>query len=224
MTKKQTTPPITPTTELDESTCLSSIISNLSPAYKQILGEVSFRKEQSHHLLKAFNNGTLICGSGGSLVEESQLKKGTHSYSIQPFDNDMGRIEGDSFTHLSTTMSSLTVESYGVITNLICLTALNKVNQEKSGNPTIRLVTDNKEVIKRCKSPPEIINANQIMIPEYDLWTLIWELIPKIQAKLIFQWQPGHQDKLDSGEKVYGPYQRKAQINIENDRAAGKKM
>ena len=116
----------------------------------------------------------------------------------------------------------MTVETYGVIANLILLESLSKINTKKKGSPRIKIITDNKEVIKGCNNPPEIINANQTMVLEYDLWRLIWDLIPKIKATLVFQWQPGHQDELKTGEKIHGPFKRPSQINIENDRAAGK--
>ena len=80
------------------------------------------------------------------------------------------------------------------------------MNSNNSRKPIIQIITDNKEVIKRCKIPPEGINANQTMVPEYDLWKLIWHLIPNIQATLLFEWQPGHQDELDTGEKIHGPF------------------
>ena len=38
------------------------------------------------------------------------------------------------------------------------------------------------------------------MVPEYDLWKMIWDIIPTIHAQLIFHWQPGHQDELKLGE------------------------
>ena len=123
---------------------------------------------------------------------------------------------------MSTTMSSLTVESYGVIANLILLKTLSKINTNNTGKPRIQVITDNKEVMKRCNNPPEISNANQTMVPEYNLWELIWELIPDIQATLNFKWQPGHQDELKSDEKIHDPFKRSTQINIENDRVAEK--
>ena len=120
-------------------------------------------------------------------------------------------------------MSSLTVESYGVIANLILLKTLSKINTNNTGKPKIQVITDNKEVIKRCNNPPEITNANQTMVPEYNLWRLTWELVPDIRASLNFKWQPGHQDELKPGEKIHGPFQRSTQINIENDRDDEKK-
>ena len=116
----------------------------------------------------AYNSGALIYGSDGSLVEENQIKKGSHAFSIQHYENDIGKIKGRAFTPSSTTMSSLTVESYGVISNIILLEVISRLRPSNQGKPVIRIILDNKEVIKRCQEPPDVLNANQTMIPEYD--------------------------------------------------------
>ena len=137
------------TVTISENKTLSGIINTLPCTKKQILGEMEFQENHLHHILQLYNNGYIICGSNGSLVVVGVVRKGTHAFSIQSYDNDVGKIKGRAFTPLSTTMSSRTVESYGVLSNLILLQALNMLNDNMVGKPIIRVILDNKEVIKR---------------------------------------------------------------------------
>ena len=165
---KQDTPSTTPHTAKHTRQCriLTKLIKNLPEEHKQIIGEITYSDEYIENILHSYNNGNLICRSDGSLVAEKHTRKGTHAYSIQTFDNDTDRIHGSTFTPMSTTISSLTVETNGVIANPILLESLSKINTKNKGSPRIKIITNNKEVIKRCNNPPEIINANQTMVPE----------------------------------------------------------
>ena len=203
---------------------LSELLSTLPDEQQQILGEISYKNEHFHHILQSFGNGNLICGSDRSFVCEDNIKKGTHAFSIQSINDNTGTIKGSAYTPLSTTMSSLTVETYGILANLLILKIISTIIKDDTRKPIILLICDNKEVINRCQKEPETIKSNQTMVPEYDLWKMLWDIIPTINANLKFTWQPGHMDELETGEKIYGPFQRAVQINIENDRDAGSKM
>ena len=127
---------------------MSEAISNLQHGEKQILGDIFYNKEQFLLILQSFKNGTLICGSDGSLVCEDNIRKGTHAFSIQPFNDNTSTIKGSAFTPLSTTMSSLTVETYGMLANLLLLKIISSITQYDAHTPPILLICDNKEVIK----------------------------------------------------------------------------
>ena len=136
----------------------------------------------------------------------------------------MGTVGGSSYTPMSTNVRSLTTETYGTIAILVILKELCK-NLNNHETIVITIINDNKEeVIKRCKETPAIINANQTMVAEYDIWQFAHELIDQIPLQLNFVWQKGHQDELTNGQKIEEPFRCPAQINIEMDREAGKKM
>ena len=197
----------------------------LSPQYQQILGEHNIDNQAELLLRESILQGSLICGSDASLQESNGYNKGTHAYSIQDYNSNRGNIQGRSFTPMSTNLTSLTAESYGVIAILIILRELCiDIEEQRIQNKTITILTDNKEVIQRCKNPPEVINASQTMAPDYDLWKLTQDLIQQIKVKLLFMWIKGHQDELKSGQKLYGLYLRPTQINIDMDREAGLQM
>ena len=209
----QTTPIHTLTQQLEQ----------LDAKYKQIIGDIHFTQQELHFLIDSIKEGTMICGSDASVVESNGTSKGTHAYSLQDSQHDHGRIFGSSFTPMSTNMCSLTAESYGTIAILIILREV-CCNLQTNKTPVVTITNDNKEVMKRCQEKPEIINANQTMVAEYDLWQLMHELIEQIPMNLEFVWQKGHKDELPDGRKIEGPFRRPAQINIEMDREARKKM
>ena len=198
-------------------------LAQLDVKYKQILGDIKYNIMEQQRLVDSIRNGQLICGCDASVIEEMGICKGTHAYSLQDHNHDYGRIYGTSFTPLSTNMCSLTAETYSTIAILIIINELCKTYQFHASN-SIKIINDNKEVIRRCNERPEIINANQTLVAEYDLWQLTHDLIAQIPITLKFAWQKGHQDELPNGQKIAGPFRRHAQINIEMDRMAQQKM
>ena len=90
---------------------------------------------------------------------------------------------------------------------------------EDKGNMrgTINITLDNQQVIQQAQDRPEPTNTSETLVEDYDLWELMWELQEKISTPLEFEWIKGHQDETENKEKLYGPFPRKVQLNIEMD-------
>ena len=58
------------------------------------------------------------------------------------------------------------------------------------------------------------------MVPEYDLWRLIWDCKHSTSVKINVKWVKGHQDEDTKGQKIHGPFQREVQLNIDMDEKA----
>ena len=50
---------------------------------------------------------------------------------------------------------------------------------------------------------------------------LIWGLQHVVPFQIIHKWVKGHQNKLKSGKKIFGPFKKELQLNIEMDCLAG---
>ena len=64
------------------------------------------------------------------------------------------------------------------------------------------------------------MNISETNQHEYDLWTLLWRLKMQSKLNIIYTWVKGHQDELKTGEKIYGPFPRPVQLNINMDSLA----
>ena len=105
---------------------------------------------------------------------------------------------------------------YGIIATLIVIKLLEH-NHWTDGKKraTIIIYTDNMETVKRLMELPNVVNITDTLIPEFDLWKLLWDIKSIIKQKAIIQWVKGHQDEDKNGNKIHSPFQRDTQLNID---------
>ena len=115
----------------------------------------------------------------------------------------------------------MTSEKYGVLATLICIKCIFQQHHDgRHLEKNICVITDNLEVVNRANERPRPMNISETMVPEYDLWVLLWELIDAIPIKIKIQWIKGHQNENEKNEIIHGPFLREAQLNIEMDKVA----
>ena len=69
------------------------------------------------------------------------------------------------------------------------------------------------------QQPP--LNTNKTTAPEYDIQTLIHKIKTILPMTVKFKWVKGHQNKdKKTGQKIYGPFPRKVDLNIIADKEA----
>ena len=71
-----------------------------------------------------------------------------------------------------------------------------------------------------CNDTNQAINITETNIPEYDIKLLIQKITQLIPVQVHFQWIKGHQNELNNGERIHGPFPRLVQTNIEMDTKA----
>ena len=107
---------------------------------------------------------------------------------------------------------------YGIIATLIVIKLLEHNHwTDRKKRATIIIYTDNMETVKRSMELPNVVNITDTLIPEFDLWKLLWDIKSTIKQKVIIQWVKGHQDEDKNGNKIHGPFQRDTQLNIDMD-------
>ena len=189
--------------------------------YLEILGKITIPEDDGKHLWEGIKKGTVIGASDGSLITVQQKSKGGYSYSVQQYNDNEQRIIGHGATPLSSKTSSMTSEKYGVLATLICIKCIFQQHHDgRHLEKNICVITDNLEVVNRANERPRPMNISETMVPEYDLWVLLWELIDAIPIKIKIQWIKGHQNENEKNEIIHGPFSREAQLNIEMDKVA----
>ena len=94
---------------------------------------------------------------------------------MQKYETDANRINGYGQAPTSNTTSSLTAEIYDTLSILIMITLMSKTPYGQDNNKiAFEINTDNKEVISRANKRPEPLNISETLVPEYDLWCLMW--------------------------------------------------
>ena len=84
------------------------------------------------------------------------------------------------------------------------------------------LTSDNEEAVNRTNNELTTTNVSETHTPDYDLWKLIWELKGKLPVRIEAKWVKSHQDKCKQGKKIFGPFPREVELNIEMDAEASK--
>lgn len=64
---------------------------------------------------------------------------------------------------------------------------------------------------KRAKNYDKPINISDTLVPEYDLWQLIIQLLQRNDLRIKVKWIKAHQDVNKDGSKFIGPLQREVQ-------------
>ena len=173
------------------------------------------------HVYKSIQNGVAIGASDGSVVTIDNEAYGGHSYSIQAWDTDKQRICGEAPTPHSTNISSLTTELYGLLASTLLVYILGKkYDTDQNFNASTTITADNKQAIQMGNEWNTPLNISETNTHEYDLWTLLYQLKTAAPLNLSYKWIKGHQDQLKTGEKIYGPFTRPVQLNIQMDNLA----
>ena len=202
---------------------LEETIAHIPTAFSQILGQWTLPMDNGAYLAQRLKSSNVIGASDGSLLrDDNHCPKGGHAYSIQAVENNEQRMYGQATTPLSTNMSSLTTELYGLIATTLSIYLICKQQRIQDDGKKCKMViyADNKEAPKREKEIHEFINISETLKPEYDLTQLLQELLKITPIDIAFVWVRGHQDELENGNKIAGPFQRHVQLNIEMDTLA----
>ena len=200
---------------------LPTIIEMLPPVWKQILGNIQLPDDDGEYVYKSIQNGVAIAASDGSVVTIDNESYGGHSYSIQAWDTDKHRISGEAPTPHSTNVSSLTTELYGLLASTLLIYILGKkYDTDQNLNASTIITADNKQAIQMGNEWNTPLNISETNTHEYDLWTLLYQLKTAVPLTVSYKWIKGHQDQLKSGEKIYGPFTRPVQLNIQMDHLA----
>lgn len=200
---------------------LKCMIESLPNSIKTLLHNIQLPPDNGKAMITSLNTGNLVGSCDGSVKELEDLPFGGFSYSIQDYYTDDNRIFGSCQVPLSNKITSLTSEMYGIIATLLCVYIIESVHySELTTNDTVNITSDNKQAIKRSKKRPTLLNIGETLVAEYDLWKLIWEIQDSIHARVTFSWIKGHQNELNEKEKIFGPFPRKVQLNIEMDSKA----
>ena len=200
---------------------LGTMVNSLPLYLKKIVGSIDIPQDNGKSLVINSADEGIILASDGSLVEQGQNFYGGHGYSIQRQNTDEGRIIGRAATPRSTEMTSLTTELHGIIANLVILKLLEKKhdNLQTQYVFTYKITADNKEALKKGNEVPLPLNIGETLKGDYDLWKLMHEIQQSLRGKVKYIWVKGHQDEVN-GKKVFGPFNRATQLNIEMDKEA----
>ena len=196
------------------------MMSKMTSLLKNSLGSIQ-HSTNSRNLVQALNENKLIGSSDGSLVTEGSSQWGSHAYSLRSWDNDEGKIIGKAPTPSTTKMTSLTTEIYGLLSTTILLYSITKFyKKEIQENKCVTIFCDNEQATKMYNDTNQAINITETNIPEYDIKLLIQKITNLIPVQVHFQWIKGHQNELNNGERIHGPFPRLVQTNIEMDTKA----
>ena len=206
---------------LPSENSMTALLSKLPGVLRDILGEITIPNDDGSFLWEEMRLNKLVGASDGSIQRRNGKKMGGHSYSLQSYSTNENRITGYSATPRSTEISSLTAEMYGIIATLIAIKLLEHKHWTTGANSAkIIIYTDNMETVKRSMERPTVVNITDTLIPEFDLWKLIWDIKSTIKQKVLVKWVKGHQDEDKNGNNIHGPFQRDIQLNIDMDEKA----
>ena len=189
--------------------------------YRDILRTINIPDDEGYTMWKGIQQNKVIGASDGSVVGEGKRAKGGYAYSIQQYDNDSHRIIGYGATPLSTKISSMTSETYGVMASLIIIKGVfQQYCKDDRVDGKICIITDNQEVVNRCRKRPTPMNISETLVAEYDIWVMLWEIIDVIPMTIEVKWICGHQNENEKNEIIHGPFTREVQLNIDMDNIA----
>ena len=192
-------------------------IKNLPPVWRQILGKIKAPVDNGKMIQEKSLNGTLVGASDGSVKQGKDVDAGGYAYTVQLWETDTYGITGYAPCPSSTKVTSLTAELYGLIASTLVVFMLGKKISGGRTSRTITLSADNEQAIKMGQDWKTPINISETTQHEYDLWKLMWNLAQESNIKIEYQWVRGHQDTLKTGERIFGPFPRLVQLNIEMD-------
>ena len=220
-TNRHPTATINTTLHIVKQNTIKETISKLPITLQEILQSIQIPSDEGRKLAESLATGSLLGASDGSLTGKGD---GGYAFSLQKWDNDEGRITGKGKAPCSNELSSLTVESYGMLGTLgIILLLCSQYEQFLHVNEMkgcITVTTDNKEVVERINNEAKPFNLKETQVPDYDLWVLMWEFKKIIPTHVKGKWIRGHQDTTKDGQMIYGPFPREVEVNIKMDELA----
>ena len=203
---------------MDWNNTVSEIIEALPQVWRQMLGNIQIPEDEGKYIYHSLHKGDVIGASDGSVVELNNESYGGHSYSAQSWNTDNLRICGEAPTPHSTKVTSLTTELYGLMaTTLVIYILSKKYGTQYPASTTINITADNEQAIQMGNEWNPPLNISETNTHEYDLWVLLYQLKQASPVNLTYTWIKGHQDQLKSGEKIFGPFTRPVQLNIQMD-------
>ena len=204
--------------QIEKKNALRETIASFPAYLKEIMYNVQLPEDGGRQLLETINMNELIGASNGSIKE---CDKGGYAFSLQAYYTDEGRIIGGGKVPKSNSTTSLTAELYGMIGVLGSILAIcTQYQHEIDNNSIITVTTDNNEVVKRLSNEITPMNVQETWALDYDLSQTMWDIRKLIPAQIKVEWVKGHQDKLENGQKIHGPFTRPAELNILMDRHA----
>ena len=195
---------------------------NYLPAYLiQIVGKINI-DDDGKYVIERLRQNDLLGASDGSVIEKDTKATGAHAYTIGGYNSDKGKITGASNTPRSTIITSLTTELYGLIaftTVMYCIAKKYKIHEDE--RVQMNVYCDNEQAVKMASNKEPPINISETLAAEYDLQQLIHHIGEKTPIDINYKWIKSHQDTLKTtGEKIYGPFSREVQLNLEVDHLA----
>lgn len=205
---------------------IETLIAKLPHSIGSLLQKLQTPMDDGASLYESMIDGELIGASDGSLRKENGLVYGGYAFSLQSTKDDKGRMIGYASTPRSNDMTSLTSEMYGVLATTVCVYCIWKQNQHRypgiSTFPAVKVYLDNKEAIDKANAKTTKLNVSEHLKPEYDLETTLWDIQSILPVKIKYIWVKGHQNELKDGTKIFGPFPRDVQLNIDMDYYASK--
>ena len=183
---------------------------------KEIMGKVVFPEDDGESLIQAIMQEGLLGASDGSLARDG--KNGGYAYSLQSNYHNEGRLMGGGKVPRSNDMSPLTSEMFGMLGTLAALAILCKHHNhiDYTGRKIV-VTTDNIEVVDRVNNEMVPMNVSKTWCKEFDLWKLLGRIKSLIPLQVEAVWIKGHQDEHSNGKKLFGPFKREVEANVEMD-------
>ena len=203
---------------------LSQIMKELPDNISPIMGTINIPQDDGRDLAAAIESGSVIGASDGSLHQDNKYHSGGHAFSLQRWETNENRVVGYGKTPTSSNMSSTTTEYYGMIAVVVLVLILEtkyNITVEQS-HPPIQIYCNNEEVINKANCDEPTLNISEANKLDYDLYKLLHSFIKCTTVPLCFKWIKGHQNVNKEGDRIYGPFTRPTQLNIEMDEYAGR--
>ena len=184
---------------------------------RELLSSIDLPQDNDESLIKAILQGEALGASNGLLIQDTM--EGGYGYSLQSMSSNVNKITGGGKIPKSNNMTSLTAELYGII-GILSTIYLHKERDFSLGK--VIIATDNEEEVERTNNECIPTNVSETWCPDYDLWKQIWDIKNEIPIQISANWVKGHQNVLEDGRKIYGPYPQIVDANIEREKLANK--
>ena len=208
---------------MKKGTKLIDTIRNLPRELREILHELEFPADDGIDIALGILEGNALGACDGSLHQKDRGHRGGYGFSIQLKQGDKNSIKGWSPTPLTNKMTSLTSEFYGALATMLLLFVVQLQYNDLlrfTKNNKIVVWIDNKDAIKRSAELQERMNVSEMMVPEYDIEKLVWDIKSLLPFQVKLMWVKSHQNETKDGKPIFGPFCREVQLNCEVDELA----
>ena len=207
---------------MDDS--LASIMQRFPTELHPIVGQVTIPPDDGLTICHGILDGTCVGASDGSLLKGFKETEGGFAYTLNNYYHDDNKVYGFGPNPKSDDMSSQTSEHYGLL-GLLCVLHAICIKYKLQANECfgkVDLYIDNKNVVARGNNPAPTVNLSDFLLPDYDLWALTSNLIDALPISIECIWIKSHQDVNEYSEKIFGPFSRPVQLNIQADELANR--